>query len=80
MIDPRTMTVQSWTAFTIPLLTQFGMVPKLENAESWRKWAASVCSLPGLSGVVPPRPQEFPDWRSWAAAFNQSVGNLIGFT
>lgn len=77
MIDTRFETAVSWAQKTTPLLVRFGPIPKLLSEESWRKWAATVVSLPSIAAIGTPRPERFDTWRRWARSFNQSVRILV---
>lgn len=73
ILDPRGMSVVEWTDRINLDLGVHGIVPRLDDAEGWRDWAASILLLPGVARQLPPDPYEFADWRQWAFRFNEMV-------
>jgi len=76
-IDPRGMTVQSWTALSTFYISPYGSPPKLTDADQWRDWANFVVSLPAIAALNPPRPTGFSDWDAWANQFNRVAQLLV---
>lgn len=75
-IDPRFLSAVDWAARTTLLLAPYGTIPILRSEEDWPNWAAAVITLPALSGLKPPKPRSFSNWREWAAQLNQDL-NLL---
>lgn len=73
ILDPRGLSVIEWTDYiNLDVGTQ-GIVPRLDDPDGWREWAAAVNLLPGISKHLPPNPYEYDDWMAWAFRFNETV-------
>lgn len=78
MIDPRHLDFAAWSSQTALLISGYGTVPIARDEKDWQGWAAQVINFSQFGGINAPLPQRFPDWRSWAFAFNLSVGLTLG--
>ena len=76
-IDPRGYTVIEWTDYMNDSLSEYGNVPRLDEPEKWRDWAATVLGMGQISAINPPDPYVFDDWMLWAMRFNSVIDSKL---
>lgn len=76
LIDPRGMGVVEWAQAMALELQPFGLIPRLDNPDTWQDWGRAVILNQAISSRVPPEPRFFEDWQEWATRFNQALYGL----
>ena len=69
-VDPRYLSFMEWADRVVDS-TNYG-IPKATRV-NWKEWATSVLEVPSIASQLPPRPEEYSDWRVWAEDFNRAV-------
>jgi hypothetical protein len=70
MIVPTpNMSVVEWADMMTLELERYGSIGRLDDPERWKDWANRAISVPNIAVSVPPIPDAFDDWRSWAERF-----------
>lgn len=75
-VDPREIDWQRWVSQTVAQIKQVIPfdAPRGVPEDQWQRWAVTVATLsPTIAATSPPLPEFFPDWRTWAARFNESL-------
>jgi len=73
IINPSGMAFPEWADHVTNAVSQFGAAPSARMASGWQDWASQLIEVPGIAAQLPPRPENYPDWRIWAEDFNQAV-------
>lgn len=69
-IDPRHLMFIEW-ADRIVDVSRY-VLPRASRV-NWQGWASEVLEVPEIALQLPPRPEEYSDWRLWAEDFNRVV-------
>lgn len=70
ILSPVGMSFYDWASQVSYALNRFGPAPM---PSEWRQWASDIVQLPGLADKLPPRPDRYADWYTWAMEFNLAV-------
>lgn len=69
---PSTMTLQDWADQVVFCLDNYGLFPKLNDA-NWHDWAACFLLTSSLGNKDVPDPYGFKEWKEWAQRFVQAL-------
>lgn len=68
LTDPVGMTWEAWSSEFAGNNLKFGLLPEQVPEAEWLTFANALMEDPLFTGMHPPIPGFFPDWKTWATA------------
>lgn len=70
LVLPVNISLMTWVE---ALIHEYPDLPQLNDETQWKRWATEVISFSEFSNDNVPHPDNFLDWREWAAMFTNLI-------